>query len=74
MAQILEAGKNIVITSSLYQLNIAGTTEIPHKYRNYGSILSSLYLKIQEKTYNVGITQVMRLGKNLVILCTTCNV
>lgn len=74
MAQVLEAGKNIVITSSLYQLNIAGTTEIPHKYRNYGSILSSLHLKIQEQTYNVGITQVMRLGKNLVISYTAYNV
>lgn len=74
MAQVLEAGKNLVITCSLYQLNIAGMTEIPHKYRNYRSILSSLHLKIQEQTYNVGITQVMRLGKNLVISYTAYNV
>lgn len=65
---MLKLGKYLVITSSLYQLNIAGTTELSdttqiQKLWKYLVITTSK----DTRADNVGITQVMRLGKNLVI-------
>lgn len=63
MAQVLEAGKNLVIIFSLYHLNIAGTTD----YHTNTEIMEvschhmyTYHLKIQEQAYNVGTTQVMK--------------
>lgn len=79
MAQVLEAGKNLVIIFSLYHLNIAGTTDITQilKLWKYLVITCKLYhLKIQEQAYNVGTTQVMNKGRILSfhvqhIICST---